>query len=71
MGGELFFPSREDCDSNVTPNRQVTIPAVFENVFHYRQVFKTALRGECSILVRLNVSIVLLGILWIRVETFC
>ena len=45
MGGELFFPSAGECDGKATPARQVMIPTTFENLFHYRQVFKTALRG--------------------------
>ena len=46
MAGELFFPSAENCDSTVTPTRQVTVPVAFENVMQYRQVFKAALRGR-------------------------
>ena len=46
MAGELSFPSVEECDSSVTPTRHITVPATFDNVMQYRQVFKAALRGE-------------------------
>ena len=47
MTGELNFPSAEECDSNVTPTRHVTVPVIFIDVMQYRQVFKSALRGRC------------------------
>ena len=47
MTGELNFPSAEECDSNVTPTRHVTVPVTFIDVMQYRQVFKSALRGRC------------------------
>ena len=48
MAGQLYFPTAEECESSVTPTRQITVPVTFEDVMQYKQVFKAALRGELN-----------------------
>ena len=45
MCGSLWFPSREEAEGEVTPTRQVNIPATFTDAGEYRQVLSAALRG--------------------------
>ena len=49
MAGQLYFPTAEECDSSVIPTRKITVPATFEDVIQYKQVFKAALRGELNL----------------------
>ncbi|XP_067670945.1 5'-3' DNA helicase ZGRF1-like [Haliotis asinina] len=48
--GELQFPSLSEVDANVTPSRQVVIPARFLNLQTYKQVITAALREHLNIM---------------------
>ena len=44
--GELRFPSREEVEAAVTPQRQAVVPVVFSSVPLYRQALTQVLRGK-------------------------
>ncbi|KXJ27726.1 Protein ZGRF1 [Exaiptasia diaphana] len=50
MMGELVFPSSKECDDNVKPCRQVTLPITFTSEQHYRHTMKAALREHLNII---------------------
>ena len=64
MAGQLYFPTAEECDSSVTPTRQITVPVTFEDVMQYKQVFKAALRGELSAIHRSTLLLSLINPFW-------
>ncbi|XP_009081144.1 PREDICTED: protein ZGRF1, partial [Acanthisitta chloris] len=47
---ELSFPSVEKVQHANVPQRQISIPAVFQSHIHYKQVFKAALTEQLNIM---------------------
>ena len=61
MAGQLYFPTAEECESSVTPTRQITVPVTFKDVMQYKQVFKATLRGELNAIHRTTLLLSLIN----------